>query len=63
MGSALLSKAIEFAIEKGSSLVYLKVKRGNIPAIRVYESHGFVFKKEVEKNGESVYIMYRKTET
>lgn len=63
IGSALLSKAIEVAKQRGCNLVYLKVKRSNARAVRLYERHGFVFRKEVERNGESVYVMSRKFET
>lgn len=63
VGSALLSKATELARERGITLVYLKVKRSNTNAIQFYEKHGFVFRKEVEKNGEGFYIMRRSLET
>jgi len=63
VGSALLSKAVEVARERGITTVYLKVKKSNVNAIKFYEKHGFVFRKEVEKNGEGIYIMFRKFET
>ena len=63
VGSALLDKAIEFAIARGKNAIYLKVKQSNLPAIKVYERRGFVFSKELDKNGESTYILSRKLET
>ena len=63
IGSALINKAIEFAVEEGKREIYLEVRRNNLSAIKVYERHGFVLKKELEKDGEGVYIMRRSLET
>jgi ribosomal-protein-alanine N-acetyltransferase len=63
VGGALIRKTIEFAIEKGKKAVCLRVKRDNFAAIRVYEGHGFILKSELDKNGESFYVLCRKLET
>lgn len=63
VGSALIRKAVEFAMEKGKKTVYLQVRRDNVAAIRFYGSHGFILKNELERNGESVCTLYRKLET
>ncbi len=63
VGGALLRKVVEFAMEKGRRIVYLNVRRDNLTAIHFYERHGFILKRELEKNGESFYILYRKLET
>jgi ribosomal-protein-alanine N-acetyltransferase len=63
VGSSLIKKTIEFSMEKGKRLVYLNVRRDNIAAINFYKKNGFILKKEVEKNDDSFYILYRKLET
>lgn len=63
VGSSLIKKAIEFSTEKGKRLIYLNVRRDNLTAINFYKKNGFIVKKEVEKNDDSFYILYRKVET
>jgi ribosomal protein S18 acetylase RimI-like enzyme len=63
VGSALIRKAIEFAMENGKRLIYLKVRCDNPTAIQFYKSQGFLVKRESEKNGEMFYVLYRKLET
>lgn len=63
VGGALIRKVIEFTMGKGKKAACLKVRRDNFSAIRFYERHGFILRNELEKNGESFYILCRKLET
>jgi ribosomal protein S18 acetylase RimI-like enzyme len=63
VGSSLIRKTTEFSMEKGKRLVYLNVRRDNLAAINFYKKNGFIIKKEVEKNDDSFYVLYRKLET
>jgi len=57
IGSALLSKICEFAAREGKSEIYLQVKQNNLPAIKLYQSNGFVLKRKVDKWAERYYLM------
>lgn len=63
VGGALIRKFIEFAMKNGKKTAYLKVRRDNPIAIHLYERNGFILKSELERNGESFYILYKKLET
>jgi ribosomal-protein-alanine N-acetyltransferase len=63
VGGALIRKTIEFATENGKRILYLNVRCDNPTAIHFYKSHGFLLKKELEKNGERFYVFYRRLET
>lgn len=41
IGSALLDCAEHFCEEAGVSILHLEVRQGNLPAIHLYEKHGF----------------------
>ncbi len=63
VGDALIRKTIEFSTENGKRILYLNVRCDNPTAIHFYERHGFILKKELEKNGERFYVFCRRLET
>jgi ribosomal-protein-alanine N-acetyltransferase len=63
VGSTLINNVVELARAEGKKLVYLEVRRDNLPAIKLYERYGFTLEKEFEKGGDTFYIMCRRLET
>ncbi|MEO0102692.1 MAG: ribosomal protein S18-alanine N-acetyltransferase, partial [candidate division WOR-3 bacterium] len=43
IGSALMSKMLKIAQDKGIKSIYLEVRKSNLPAQRFYEKFGFTF--------------------
>lgn len=41
IGALLIQSAIELCVRKSVSVLHLEVRRGNVPAIRLYEKQGF----------------------
>jgi ribosomal protein S18 acetylase RimI-like enzyme len=63
VGGALIRKALEFAMENGKKMLYLRVRRDNLAAINFYKRHGFILKTEPEGTDKISYILYRRFET
>jgi len=42
LADALIIKLLDMAVEKELSFVTLEVRKSNIPAIKLYEKHGFI---------------------
>ena len=58
----MVDNAIRIARENGQKAVRLDVLHGNLPAFRLYERHGFVFRKELtmfyEDTGWTAFSLY-----
>jgi ribosomal-protein-alanine N-acetyltransferase len=61
VGRRLMNHALAEAANEGSSLVYLEVRRSNLPAIHMYQQMGFQTvgerKKYYQDNGEDALLM------
>jgi ribosomal-protein-alanine N-acetyltransferase len=61
VGRQLMKHALIEAANEGASLVYLEVRRSNLPAIHMYQEMGFetvgVRKKYYQDNGEDALLM------
>jgi ribosomal-protein-alanine N-acetyltransferase len=61
VGAALVGRAIDQARAQGCTLGTLEVRRGNVPAIALYERAGFrtvhVRKRYYQDNGEDALVM------
>ena len=56
----MIQKIIQQAIQKNLNRVTLDVRKGNLPAIQLYQSNGFVIlqvRKAFYSNGEDAYMM------
>ena len=60
-GSALLSAFITEAKERGCETLWLEVRESNLPAIRLYEKHGFVrngFRRDYYRDPVESAVLY-----
>jgi ribosomal-protein-alanine N-acetyltransferase len=61
VGRRLMEHALAEAAAEGASLVYLEVRRSNLPAIHMYQQMGFEIvgerKKYYQDNGEDALLM------
>lgn len=61
VGKTILLQALKAAADEGASLVYLEVRRSNLPAIQLYREIGFQIvgerKKYYQDNGEDALLM------
>lgn len=60
LGKLMIRKAISLAGNKGLRKMSLEVRKGNLPAIHLYQSTGFVIshiRKGFYANGEDAYLM------
>ncbi|MHC1783111.1 MAG: ribosomal protein S18-alanine N-acetyltransferase [Anaerolineaceae bacterium] len=61
VGRRLMDLALAEAAKEGASLVYLEVRRSNLPAIHMYQEMGFKIvgerKKYYQDNGEDALLM------
>ena len=62
-GSALLEDALALAVRQGATSAVLEVRRSNLPALRLYERHGFarvgVRARYYSDNQEDAIVMCR----
>lgn len=63
IGYEMMLSLIERAMSLGADKIFLEVRRGNIPAIKLYEKIGFnqIYTREnYYKDGEDAYVMCKK---
>lgn len=60
----MLAEFDNFAVDAGYYTIHLDVMKGNVPAEKLYQKHGFKFAKEAtihyEDDGDTQAMMYEK---
>ncbi len=65
LGTHLVRQIISFAMRQEAESLILEVRKGNEPAVKLYQNMGFVVIRTVPKfypDGEDAYVMVYKTE-